>query len=175
MPIDQNCPASGLVFVARPDDRVSLCGNKIRLQPDARKFFHEPICTLLQLFFVLVISRNAWETQKRIKLFEVIVAHGHKSKPGLPQASTNQPARTNCRAGASPAGRNPGKRSARPTTTILTRLPVRDAQRTCARNISPTRERARFRSPQIPEPWRARESKRSRRSPARAQFSCLGN
>src|SRR5207248_4324368 len=96
MSVDQNCAASGLMFVARPDDRVPLRGNELRLQPDTRELFNEPICTLLQLFFVLVISRNAWETQKRIKLFEIIVAHGHKSKPGLPQASTNQPARTNC-------------------------------------------------------------------------------
>ena len=78
MPVDQNCPASGLMFVARPDDRVPLRGNELRLQPDARKFFHEPICTLLQLFFVLVISRNTWKSQKRIELLKIIVAHGQK-------------------------------------------------------------------------------------------------
>src|SRR5436190_4648095 len=152
MPVDQNCPASGLMFIARPDDWMPVGGNELCLKPDTCELVHEPIRTLLQLFFVLVISRNAWETQKRIKLFEVIVAHGHKSKPGLPQASTNQPGRSNCRAVASPAGRNPGKGSACPTTTILTHLLGQDSQRTFAGNISSSREPARLRSAQIPEP-----------------------
>src|SRR5207244_11930117 len=122
MPVDQNCPASGLMFVARPDDRVPLRGNELRLQPDARKFFHETICTLLQLFFVLVISRNTWKSQKGIELLKIIVAHGQKliGFRRLPTTSDG-------------AGRGLDTRS--------------------------TRAQARFRSPQIPEPSRARESK----------------
>src|SRR5438876_12015160 len=78
MPVDQNCATSGLMLVVRPDDWVPLRGNELRLHPDARKFFHEPICTLLQLFFVLVISRNTWKSQKRIELLKINVAHGEK-------------------------------------------------------------------------------------------------
>src|ERR1044071_6866841 len=33
MPVDQNRAASGLMFVARPDDRVPFRGNKLCLSP----------------------------------------------------------------------------------------------------------------------------------------------
>src|SRR5215469_17405537 len=78
MPVDQHRPASRLMFVARPDDWVPVRGNELRYQPDARKFFHEPICTLLQIFFVLVISRNTWKSQERIELLKIILTHGNK-------------------------------------------------------------------------------------------------
>src|ERR1041385_7553830 len=92
------------MFIARPDDRVPFGGNELRLQPDAREFFHEPICTLLQLFLVLIISRNTWKSQKRIELLKILFTHSSKSKSSLPQTSNTQKAsRTHCRAGASPA------------------------------------------------------------------------
>src|ERR1043166_1088776 len=78
MPVDEDRPASGLMFVARPDDWVPFRGNELRLQPDARELFHEPICTLLQLSFVLVISRNTWKSQERIEFLKIIISHGQK-------------------------------------------------------------------------------------------------
>src|SRR6516164_8428935 len=118
MPVDQNCPASGLMFVTRPDDRVPFRRNKLRLQPDARELLHEPICTLLQLFFVLVISRDTWKSQEGIELLKIILTHGDKliAFSCLPTISTV-------------AGHESDTQS--------------------------TRERALFRSLQIPERWRA--------------------
>src|SRR5206468_12189865 len=78
MPVDQNCATSGLMFIVRPDDWVSSRGNELRLQPDARELLNEPICTLLQLFFVLVIGRNTWKSQKRIELLKIVLTHGSK-------------------------------------------------------------------------------------------------
>ncbi len=66
------------MFVVRPDDRVPFRGNELGLQPDARELSNEPICTLLQLFFVLVIGRNTWKSQKRIELLKIILTHGNK-------------------------------------------------------------------------------------------------
>jgi hypothetical protein len=64
MSVDQNCAASGLMFVARPDDRVPFRGNELRRQTDAREFIYEPSRAFLQLLLVLVVSRNTWKTQE---------------------------------------------------------------------------------------------------------------
>src|SRR5205823_5760667 len=37
MPVDQHCPAPGLLFIMRPDDWMSTRGNKLRLQAEDRK------------------------------------------------------------------------------------------------------------------------------------------
>src|SRR5437773_7885271 len=73
MPVDQTCATSGLMFIVRPDDWVSSRANELRLQPDARELLNEPICTLLQLFFVPVIGRNTWKSQKRIELLKIVL------------------------------------------------------------------------------------------------------
>jgi hypothetical protein len=52
--------------------------DKLRLQADARKSFHEPIGAFLQLFLVLIVGRDTWETQERIIILKIIVAHGQK-------------------------------------------------------------------------------------------------
>src|ERR1044071_8540783 len=50
--------------------RYQLC-----LQTDPVKLVDQPICTLDQVFLVLVVSRDAWKPQERIILLEIIVAH----------------------------------------------------------------------------------------------------
>ena len=128
MAVNQNCAPPGLVFVARPDNWVAFRGYELRLQADAVQLLHQPVCALAQLLLVLIIGRNTWKPQERIILFEIIVAHGQKSKPGLLQTSTTQRTPSNCRVGASPAPRKAGKRSACPTTATATRLLVRSAK-----------------------------------------------
>jgi hypothetical protein len=59
MSVDQNSAAAGLMFVARPDNRMTLGWHELGFQADAREFLHKPVCALLQFFFVLVIGRNA--------------------------------------------------------------------------------------------------------------------
>ena len=66
------------MFIAGPDDRMTFRRYKLRLQPDPVELVHQPVCTLDQLFFVLVISRDARKPQERILLLEIIVAHGEK-------------------------------------------------------------------------------------------------
>src|SRR6266567_2270428 len=78
MSVDQNGAAPGLMFVARPDDGMPSRRNKLCLQTNASKSFHEPVRAFGQPLGVLVIRRNAWEPQERIKIFKIIVAHGHK-------------------------------------------------------------------------------------------------
>src|SRR5207302_5144579 len=103
MSVDQYCAASGLMFVSRPNNWVAFRGYELRLQADAVQLLHQPVCALAQLLLVLIIGRNTWKPQERIILFEIIVAHGQKSKPGLLQTSTTQRTPSNCRVGASPA------------------------------------------------------------------------
>src|SRR5438105_9255210 len=90
MTINQHGPAPGVMFIARPYNGMTFRRYKLRLQTDPVELVHQPVCTLDQLFLVLVISRDAWKPQERIILLEIIVAHGQKSKPGLLQTSTTQ-------------------------------------------------------------------------------------
>src|SRR6476620_2345945 len=78
MAINHNCRTPGSMFIAGPDDRMTFRRYKLRLQTDRIELVHQPVCTLDQLFFMLVISRDAWKPQERIILLEIIVAHGEK-------------------------------------------------------------------------------------------------
>jgi len=66
------------MFVARPNNRMPLCWNELRLQADGSELVHEPSRALFQLFFVLVVGRNTREPKERIIILKVIIAHGHK-------------------------------------------------------------------------------------------------
>src|SRR6476469_4110865 len=115
MAINHNCRTPGPVFIAGPDDRMPLRRYKLSLQADPVELVHQPVCTLDQLFFVLVISRDARKPQERIILLEIIVAHGARVNPrsyGRPILTSNTG--NGCRAGASPA---------RPITRQAERLP----------------------------------------------------
>src|SRR4030095_10343722 len=78
MPVNQNCATSNLMFVACPDDGMPARRSKLRLQPYAGESFHEPVRAFGHPLSVLVVSRNAWKAQERIKILEVIFTHGHK-------------------------------------------------------------------------------------------------
>src|SRR5437867_7788896 len=78
MAINQNCGSAGPMFIAGPDNGMTFRRYKLRLQTDPVELVHQPVCTLDQLFLVLVISRDAWKPQERIILLEIIVAHGEK-------------------------------------------------------------------------------------------------
>src|SRR5256714_12861578 len=78
MAINQHSPAPGPMFIARPYNGMTFRGYKLRLQTDPVELVHQPVCTLDQLFLILVVSRNARKPQKRIVLLEIIVAHGGK-------------------------------------------------------------------------------------------------
>src|SRR4029453_5707971 len=78
MPLNQNRASAGPMLVARPNDRMTASGNQLRLQPYAGESFHEPVRAFGHPLSVLVVSRNAWKAQERIKIFEVIFTHGHK-------------------------------------------------------------------------------------------------
>src|SRR5207249_11266197 len=81
MSVDQYCAASGLMFVARPDNWMAFRGYELCLQANAVQLLHQPVCALDEFFFVLVVGRNAWKTQERIILLKIIVAHGAELKP----------------------------------------------------------------------------------------------
>src|SRR5229473_1144871 len=76
MPVDQNRATSWLMFVACPDDGMPARRNKLCLQANAGESFHEPMRAFGHPLGVLVVSRNAWEPQERIEIFEIIVTHG---------------------------------------------------------------------------------------------------
>src|SRR6476646_9585691 len=78
MAIDHNCRTTGPMFIAGPDDGMTFRRYKLRLQANPVELVHQPVCTLDQRFFVLVISRDAWKPQERIVLLEIIVADGGK-------------------------------------------------------------------------------------------------
>src|SRR5512132_3468363 len=78
MAINQHRPTPGLMFIAGPHNGMTFRGYKLRLQTDSVELVHQPVCTLDQLFFMLVISRDAWKPQERIILLEIIIAHGGK-------------------------------------------------------------------------------------------------
>src|SRR6266481_3337604 len=78
MAINQNCRTPGPMFIAGPNNGMTFRRYKLRLQTDPVELVHQPVCTLDQLFFLLVISRNARKPQERIILLEIIVAHGGK-------------------------------------------------------------------------------------------------
>ena len=121
MAVNQNCRTTGPVFIAGPDDGMTFRRYKLRLQTDPVELVHQPVCTLDQLFLVLVVSRDAWKPQERIILLEIIVAHGARVNP----RSYERPILTSdmgnsCRAGASPA---------RPMTRQAERLPYNSPPR----------------------------------------------
>src|SRR5215813_7209355 len=66
------------MFIARPDNGMTFCSYKLRLQTDPVELVHQPVGAFDQLFLMLVVSRDAWETQEGIILFEIIIAHGEK-------------------------------------------------------------------------------------------------
>src|SRR5678815_1699306 len=78
MAVNHNCRTPGPMFIARPDNRMTFRRYKLRLQADLVELVHQPVCTLDQLFLVLVVSRNARKPQERIILLEIIVAHAGK-------------------------------------------------------------------------------------------------
>src|SRR4029077_1873282 len=78
MPVDQNRATSGQMFVACPDDGMSARRNKLCLQSNAGESFHEPVRAFGHPLGILVVSRNTWKAQERIKIFEVIFTHGDK-------------------------------------------------------------------------------------------------
>src|SRR5439155_13254798 len=90
MAVDQNGSASGFMLIPRPNDRMSSRGYKLRLQTDTVKLVHQPVCTLDQLFLVLIVSRDAWKPQERVILLKIIVAHGCKSKSTLRETSNRE-------------------------------------------------------------------------------------
>src|SRR5436305_10595537 len=89
MRVDQNRPTSGLMFVACPDNGMAVRRNKLCLQTNASESFHEPVRAFRHPLSVLVVGRNAWKAQERIKILEVIFTHGHKliGFHGLPTLS----------------------------------------------------------------------------------------
>src|SRR6266576_4906342 len=138
MTINQYGPAPGLMFIARPYNRMTFRWYKLRLQTDLVELVHQPVCTLDQLFFVLVISRDARKPQERIILLEIIVAHGEK-------------------------------------LIGFCYLPTLSGETPYAQNRKLTTAPTRFQSRKIREPWRERESKRWRGSPAQGQSSFQEN
>src|SRR6476469_6556111 len=81
MAINHNCRTPRPMFIAGPDDRMTFRRYKLRLQTDPVELVHQPVCTLDQLFFMLVIGRDAWKPQERIILLEIIVAHAGRENP----------------------------------------------------------------------------------------------
>src|SRR5262245_41303066 len=78
MAINQNRRTPGPMFIARPDNGMTFRRNELRFQTDPVELVHQPICTFDQLFLVLVVGGDAWETQERVILLEIIIAHGGK-------------------------------------------------------------------------------------------------
>src|ERR1051325_9289930 len=78
MAVNQNRAAASCMFVVRPNNRMPLCWNELRLQADGSEPVHEPSCALFQLRFVLVVGGNTRKPQERIIILKVIIAHGHK-------------------------------------------------------------------------------------------------
>src|SRR5262249_49588187 len=105
MPINQNCRTSGSVFIARPHNGMTFRRYKLRLQTDPVELVYQPVCTLDQLFVVLVVSRDARKPQERIILLEIIVAHGGKliSFCRLPTLSDKTPSAQNREPTTAPA------------------------------------------------------------------------
>ena len=73
--IKHDGPAAGLMFVFRPDHRMSRGGNQLRLKTDPVQFFDQPMRTLGQLFRVGVIGRDAGESQKSVEVLKIRIAH----------------------------------------------------------------------------------------------------
>src|SRR4029453_16507343 len=78
MAINQNCRTPGPMFIAGPHNGMTFRWHKLRLQTNPIELVNEPVCTLDQLFLVLVVSRDARKPQERIILLEIIIAHGWK-------------------------------------------------------------------------------------------------
>src|SRR3954470_14872986 len=78
MAINHHCRTPGPMFIARPDDRMTVRRYKLRLHTNLVELAHEPVCTVDQLVLVLVVSRDARKPQEGIILLQIIVAHGGK-------------------------------------------------------------------------------------------------
>src|SRR6266581_7508775 len=78
MAIDQNCRTPGPMFIACPDNGMTVRRYKLRLQTDSVELVHQPVCTLDQFFLVLVVGRDTRKPQERIILLEIIIAHAGK-------------------------------------------------------------------------------------------------
>src|SRR5437764_13788513 len=89
MPVDQNRTTSGLMFVACPDNGMPVRRNKLCVQTTASESFHESLRAFRHPLSVLVVGRNAWKAQERIKILEVIFTHRQKliDFHGLPTRS----------------------------------------------------------------------------------------
>src|SRR5216684_6041874 len=75
MAVNQHGRTTGAMFIACPDNGMTFRRYKLRLQTDPFELVHQPVCTLDQLFLVLIVSRDAWKPQKRVILLKIIVAH----------------------------------------------------------------------------------------------------
>src|SRR5205823_3614609 len=75
MPINQNVRPSFSMFVARPNNRMTGCGDNFRLQPDPGEFLREPFRAVANFGGKLIVSRNAWEPQERVELLQIIWLH----------------------------------------------------------------------------------------------------
>src|SRR6478752_7482519 len=121
MAVNHNCRTTGPMFIASPDDGMTFRRYKLRLETDPVELVHQPVRTLDQPFFMLVIRRDAWKPQERIILLEIIVAHGERVNPRSYERPILSSCMGNsCRAGASPA---------RPTTRQAERLPYNSPPR----------------------------------------------
>src|SRR6266487_1438689 len=81
MSVDQNGAPPGPMLIVRPNDRMTRRGNELCLQTNTREFLHEPMRTFGQSFGVLVVGRDTWKPQERIKIFKVTWTHADNGRP----------------------------------------------------------------------------------------------
>src|SRR5439155_1544384 len=93
MTVDQNGAATCFLFVVRPNHRMPRGGTKFGGQTDFGQFFHQPMPALSYFFRVLIVGRDAGETEELIKIFEMISAHGWTvaTQNRLPRARKSWP------------------------------------------------------------------------------------
>src|SRR5437870_2673818 len=76
MTVNQNGAAARLLFIVRPNHRMARRGAKFGRQTDLSQFFHQPMPALGYFFRVMIVCRDAGETEELIKIFEMTCAHG---------------------------------------------------------------------------------------------------
>src|SRR5436190_21543825 len=76
MTVDQNGAAACFLFVVRPNHRMPRDGTKFGGQSDFGQFFHQPMHALSYFFRVLIVGRDAGETEELLKIFEMTCGHG---------------------------------------------------------------------------------------------------
>src|ERR1700730_14599977 len=75
------------MFVACPNHRMPGGGNKLDLQPDRRQLFHQPLRTFVYVLRIMIVRGNTGKSQKRIKIFEIVVAHARSlTKKSFPRS-----------------------------------------------------------------------------------------